>query len=155
MADCYLALGRHLKVPMVIVVTSKMFDWMNLPMGNPQSAAFVPSIFSRFSQRMGFLERLQNTFITSMVKAQYWYYIDEQVEAVHKYFGIKVSRISELYNDIAVMLVNTHPSFDFVRPTTPGVIEVGGLHVTDGVQDLSPVTILENHQSYRANASQY
>ncbi|XP_043268662.1 UDP-glucosyltransferase 2-like [Venturia canescens] len=136
-ADCYLAFSRHLKIPLIGMSTSKVMDWMNLPLGNPSSTAYVPSIFSGFSQHMSFFERLQNTVISGIIKIQYWYYMSEQLSLVEKYFGIKVDSMSELYKDISVMLVNTHPSFDFIRPLTPGIIEVGGLHVTDGHDELS------------------
>ena len=139
--ECYVAFGSHLKVPVVGMVTSKLFDWMSHPMGNPHSLSFVPSIFSGKGQHMNFIERLENTLLSSAITAQYKYYITSQLNYVEDYFGIKISSMSELYKDIAVMLVNSHPSYDFIRPMTPRIIEVGGLHVTDGHQDFTPVII--------------
>lgn len=144
-ADCYLAMARHLKVPLVGLVTSKLMDWMNLPLGNPVSTSYVPSTMSGFSQRMNFLERLLNTLVSGFFKLQYHYFIPEQLALVEKYFGIKVDSINELYKDIAVMLVNTHPSFDFIKPMTPGIVEVGGLHVTDGYEDFTKVIVANFH----------
>lgn len=145
MVDCFMAFSQHLKVPMVGIVTSKLYEWMNLPMGNPENAAFVPNIFSDFQQRMSFFDRVQNTALSYLIKFNYWVYnIPAQLREVEKHFGLRLNSINELWKNVAVLLVNTHFSFDFVRPMVPGIVEVAGLHVNDGDQDLSPVNMNSN-----------
>lgn len=39
--------------------------------------------------------------------------------------------LGELAKTTSLMLVNTHYSLNGVRPNTPSVIEVGGLHIKD------------------------
>lgn len=39
--------------------------------------------------------------------------------------------LGELAKSTSLMLVNTHYSLNGVRPNTPAVIEVGGLHIKD------------------------
>ena len=136
-----MAFGRHLNVPVVGVMTSKFFDWMNQPMGNPPSTAFVPHVFAHYGQRMSFFERLTNTLVSAYLRSAYWYYTSDQLPIIEKQFGLKLASSSELQKDVALMLVNTHPSFDFIRPMTPAIVEVGGLHIVDSDLDLAPVYI--------------
>ncbi|KAK0175125.1 hypothetical protein PV327_008904 [Microctonus hyperodae] len=136
-SNCFLAFGKHLNAPIVGTVLSKMHDWLYSPFGVPFNTAYMPSLFSSFSQSMTFLERLQNTFIGTIVTPQINYYLEIESEYVEKYFQRKLSTISELYNDVAIVLVNSHHSLNEIIPTPPGVIEVGGLHVHDDQQILS------------------
>lgn len=77
------------------------------------------------------------------MKLDYWIYGPDQLIDVERHFGIEVPSVQDLYNNVAVVLVNSHPSVDGVRPMTPGVVEVGGLHVVDHDEDLSSVSILK------------
>ncbi|KAK0092119.1 hypothetical protein PV326_002159 [Microctonus aethiopoides] len=136
-SNCYVAFGKHLNAPVVGTVLSKMHDWLYSPFGVPFNTAYMPSLFSSFSQSMTFLERLQNTFIGTIVTPQINYYLENEREHVEKYFQRKLSTIYEVYDDIALVLVNSHHTLNEIIPTPPGVIEVGGLHVHDDQQVLS------------------
>ncbi|EFN78495.1 UDP-glucuronosyltransferase 1-9 [Harpegnathos saltator] len=131
MAPCYLAFGRLLKVPMVGIMTTAFHDWLNEVAGNPYNPAFIPSLFSTFEQDMNFKERLINFLMTNMISIQIYYHTSFQVEYVRKYFDIKDTSIRELYDDVSLYLVNTHPTLHGIRPYTPAVIRVGGLHIKD------------------------
>lgn len=126
------------------MVVSKMHDWLYGHFGIPFNTAYIPSLFSSFTQDMTFLERLQNTFLATVIVPQIDYYMDPMREHVEKYFGRKLTSISELYQDVSVLLLNTHHSISDIIPTTPGIIEVAGLHVRDDQQQLSPVNIKHN-----------
>lgn len=59
------------------------------------------------------------------------------------YFGNDdMPYLGELAKTTSVMLVNTHYSLNGVRPNTPAVIEVGGLHIKNATKKLDPVTII-------------
>lgn len=137
MAPCFLGLGRHLNVPMVGVITSDFHDWLADATGNPHNPSFMPGLFTPYSQRMTFFERLMNTALTNLITMQMNYYMSSQYEQVKKYFGIDVS-INELYRDVGVILVNAHHSVNGVKPSTTGVIEVGGLHISEDADPLDP-----------------
>lgn len=136
-APCYLAFGRHLKVPMVGTVCSTLHDWINYQTGNPLNTAFVPSLFSAFGTNMTFWQRLTNTLLSNFVSVQIEYFTSYQRESVKNNFGIDVP-IADLYKDMSLVLVNSHHSLHGVRPMTNQIIEVGGLHVTDEGDSLSP-----------------
>lgn len=138
-APCYLAFGRHLNKPVIGIVTSAFHEWLSTLTGNPNNPSFMPGLFSSFGQRMTFWERLHNTFLTNLISWQMNYYLDEQGVYVKKFFNIDAG-IPELYQDIAAILVNSHHSINGVRPMTTGVIEVGGLHINENSDPLTPVS---------------
>nr|UEN71108.1 UDP-glucosyltransferase 332G1 [Meteorus pulchricornis] len=137
-ADCYYAFGKYLNAPVVGIVTSRMQDWLHDPLGVPLHTAYMPSLFTTSSQSMTFMERLRNTFWVKILIAQINYYVEKECEHVEKFFGRRLSSMSELYDDISLVLVNSHHSINGIMPMPPGVIEVGGLHVYDDHQELSP-----------------
>ncbi|KOC60177.1 Ecdysteroid UDP-glucosyltransferase [Habropoda laboriosa] len=136
-APCYLAFGTHLSAPMIGVMTSSFHEWEASLTGNPHHPSFVPSIFSPFDQQMTFWERLMNTFLTNLISAQLNYQTAKQVDYVKQHFDTNAT-IAELYKNLAAILVNSHHSVNGIKPMTPGIIEVGGLHVKDETASLPP-----------------
>ncbi|XP_011868374.1 PREDICTED: uncharacterized protein LOC105562268 [Vollenhovia emeryi] len=151
-APCYIAFGRHLKVPVVATVTNAFHDWLNEVSGNPANPAFVPSIFSH-GQRMDFKERLTNFFLTHYLSWHMHYYTNHQLTFVKEHFGMDVPHIKDLYNDIALYLVNSHHTLNGIRPMTTNVIEVGGLHLRD--DDKSPSAVRIDESCFSHCYSQY
>lgn len=130
-SPCYFAFGRHLKVPIIAISSNALFDFMNDPFGNPINPAFVPSSLVTYSQKMNFGERLWNTFFTFYMKNSFNQHIRAQDEYVEKYFGPGYPTVYELQKDVALVLVNSHFILNGIRPMTPAVVEVGGLHIQD------------------------
>ncbi|KAG8034235.1 hypothetical protein G9C98_001320, partial [Cotesia typhae] len=137
-ADCYMAFGKHLGAPIVAMVMSKMHDWLYGHFGIPYNTAYMPSLFSSFDQSMTYLERLQNTLASAVIVPQINYFKQEQLMHMEKYFGRKLTNMAELYEDVSIVLLNSHHSLYDIIPTPPGVIEIGGLHVHDDQQELTP-----------------
>lgn len=76
------------------------------------------------------------------------YYTNKQLKFVKEHFDIDSPYITDLFNDVALYLVNSHHSLNGIRPMTTNVIEVGGLHLRDDDKPPSPVCINENHFYY-------
>lgn len=129
-AHCYLAFGRHLKVPIVGVMSAPFLDWNSHWIGVPNEGAYVPNIFSGFSQKMSFVQRLTNTFMLHFLQAQTYHHVNKQNELIKQHFGIDAT-ISDLFEDLSLVLVNSHHSLHGIRSFPHSVIEVGGLHVTE------------------------
>jgi len=126
------------------MVTSVFHDWLSNLAGNPFNPAYMPGLMSTYNQHMNFKERLTNFLLTHYINWQIHYYTNSQLKFVKKHFGIDVSHITHLYDDIFLYLVNSHHSLNGIRPMTTGVIEVGGLHLKDDDDPLSPVCLHEN-----------
>ncbi|XP_015121996.1 UDP-glucuronosyltransferase 1-9 [Diachasma alloeum] len=137
-AHCYIAFGQKLNAPVVGFGTSKLQDWLFGHFGNPLNPSYMPSYFSTFAQRMTFWERLQNTLLISSVCIQFDHYLKTQISQVEKHFGRRISSIDELFNDVSLVLVNEHFSTNDIKPATPDIIDVGGLHIYDNTQRLAP-----------------
>lgn len=137
MSPCYLAFGRHLKVPMVSIMTSSFLDWLEDLTGNPHNPAFMPNVFGNYESPMNFWDRLSNTLLTNFISYQMNSRMDVMSKHVRDNFGIDTPA-RELHKDIALHLINSHHSLNGVGPTTTGVVEVGGLHVTENGNPLSP-----------------
>lgn len=141
-ANCYFAFGRHLNVPVIGLTSSPMLPYSNDPLGNPLNTAVVPEISDGFKSYMNFWQRLKNTLVTWSMCFQSRYYTEIQSEIVRKYFGSKMPGIRELERDLALLLVNSHFTLNGVRPFTPAVVEVGGLHVRDDNTTLPMVSMI-------------
>lgn len=136
-APCFMAFARHLNVPLVGIVTAVMHDWHNHHIGNPLNPAYVPSLFSAFDSEMTFWDRLKNTVLTNVITFQIDFYTSYQREYVKKYFGMDVP-VADFYQDLSLLLVNSHHSLHGVRPMTHAIVEVGGLHLAYKGDPLSP-----------------
>jgi len=149
MAPCYLAFGRHLNVPIVATVASVFHDWLSEVSGNPLNLAYIPSLFSMYTQRMNFTQRLTNVFLSNYISTQIHSQTNSQLEFVKKHFDIDVPHIKDLYRDVALYLVNTHHSLHGIRPMTTNVIEIGGLHINND-ETLPPVCLNENCSFFKS-----
>ncbi|XP_063972365.1 UDP-glucosyltransferase 2-like [Diachasmimorpha longicaudata] len=137
-AHCYIGFGNKLNAPVVGMVTSKFQDWLFEPFANPLNPSYMPSFFSTFTQHMTFWERLENTLITDNTRLQFRYWLETESLQVEKYFGRKISSLHELYDDVSLILVNQHFSTNEIKPSTPDIIDIGGLHVYNNTQQLTP-----------------
>lgn len=141
-ANCYLALGNHLNVPMVGLVTSPMWPWWNDAIGNPDNSAYIPHAFSGISGKMDFWQRLTNTWTLLRSKWQFKRYSADQDEKIKKYFGPDTRDLTDVERNLSLILVNSHYSLHGVRPFTTAVVEVGGLHVKEDTTSLPTVSRL-------------
>ncbi|XP_023247051.1 UDP-glucuronosyltransferase 2A3-like [Copidosoma floridanum] len=130
-SNCYLAWGRFLKIPMVGVMTSSLIDWYNEPLGNPLNLAVTPSSWSHLYHPMNFWERLTNAFMYNVIVMQTKYYIRCQDKYIEQYFGTGYPNSNDIIRDLDLLLVNMHHSVNGIRPFTPAIVPVAGLHIQD------------------------
>ncbi|CAB0037075.1 unnamed protein product [Trichogramma brassicae] len=139
-ASCYLAFGRRLNIPLVTVETLSSTDWTYASMGNPRNLANVPSVYGGQASPMTFVERLKNFFMTYYVEYGYYYFVRDQNALVKKYFGEDYPPVSELIKDVDLMLINYNHMLNGIKPLTPAVVPVGGLHIAETNNKLSERT---------------
>ncbi|XP_017070656.1 UDP-glucosyltransferase 2 [Drosophila eugracilis] len=106
---------------------------------NTISASRIPHHISQFPKGMSYLDRLYNHIM---------YYAEPLIR-----FQIVRPVLKGLlkqengYPTLQLVLLNTHPSLDYVQNLPPGVIEVGGLHIKREVSPL-PTYIQEFTQKF-------
>lgn len=128
--DCFMALVNKFPAPIVGFSSSTILSWYNSRFGVPSHPAYIPNNLMSYSDRMTFFERVENAIVTIVQQLFYDYVVsssDEQI--VRKYFGRKSSPLSKFCNNMSLMLVNTHFSYNLPRPLVPNVVEVGGIHI--------------------------
>lgn len=152
LANCYLAFGRHFNIPMVTVVTTTLFDWMNEPIGNPTSLATEPSNYARSVSPMTYLQRLENYFLSNSIKRSFNYHVLQQDSSVESAFGKGLPNVVDLQRDISLILVNYHHTLNGIRAYTPAVVPVGGIHVFENDDKLPKVTFIYNINRYKPSA---
>lgn len=55
-------------------------------------------------------------------------YTDKMLKQI---FGDKIPSVSDIKKETSLMFVNSHYSLSGVRPLSPAVIEVGGIHIKE------------------------
>lgn len=128
--DCFLGLVHHFKAPFIGVTSSVIMPWMNERFGNIDHPAYIPVMFMDFSDRMSFVERLENTIVLVLNKIIHkLYYGYPGHTAAKKYISSGVPPLEEIARNASLFLVNSHFSLNLPRPLVPSVIEVGGMHL--------------------------
>ncbi|XP_057336613.1 UDP-glucosyltransferase 2-like isoform X2 [Microplitis mediator] len=135
-AHCFMAFGYHLKVPVVGLSSSALYPWSNDMIANPPNLAFVPNNLLEYMEKMNFWQRLYNVVHTYYYRMYFNYYTSSQNDMIKKYFGDDAPGVRELEHDLALILTNSHLAVNGPRPTTPALVEVGGLHIQDDDPDI-------------------
>lgn len=130
-AHCFTAVGHVLNVPIIGVSSSALYPWSHEYIANPENLAFAPNNLLSYMENMNFFQRLYN-----FLHAKYNAYVFRQASSiqtdiVRKYVSPDLPDIRELEKEISMILVNSHSSWNGIKPSTPALIEVGGLHVQE------------------------
>ncbi|XP_055597965.1 UDP-glucosyltransferase 2-like [Uranotaenia lowii] len=128
--DCMLGLAHVMNVPFVGLSSCALMPWHYDRIGLPDSPAYIPSEFSRFSERMGFWERAENWIVTRAVKLLYHVvqWNDDRLLA-KKFPGLAIPSVRDIAKNASLVLVNQHYTLSGARPLVPVVVEVGGVHI--------------------------
>lgn len=116
--------------------------WLDQTLGQPEYTAFRPTWFSDYFYPMTLAQRFYNTIQSHVDNARFRYYTDEvQNSLMRKYISPDIPPLHELEKNVVLALVNSFHSLTGVRPLTPGLIEVGGLHVQEHYKAMSQVNL--------------
>lgn len=138
-ATCYFGLGHLLEVPVVGAISFPETAWAAKSIGNPASAAFSPSTMMDIAEMKTFSDRLKNTFLKFLSMTIFSFTTEEaQTVAMRKYLSPQMPSIREIEKNVDLLLTNNYHSLYGVRPTTPALIEVGGLHISQDEAQFTP-----------------
>ncbi|XP_015175624.1 PREDICTED: UDP-glucuronosyltransferase 2C1-like [Polistes dominula] len=139
-ASCFGIFGNILNVPVIGVSSSALYPWANPYIANPENLAFVRNNLLSYVKEMNFGQRVYNTLHTLFNKMYFNYKTTKyQDELIKKHVGPNMPSVREVETNISLILVNTYFSLNGIKPKTPALIEVGGLHVQDDDDtELSP-----------------
>ncbi|XP_061701698.1 UDP-glucuronosyltransferase 2B20-like isoform X2 [Syngnathoides biaculeatus] len=92
----------------------------------PSPLSYVPQLFSRYSDRMDFSQRLHNVIYHAVLLYMYHYVSNPPYQVVcDRYFGSDVT-IMSLMQGADLWLMRVDFTFEFPRPTMPNVVYIGG-----------------------------
>lgn len=97
--------------------------------GNPSPVSFVPNVFTGYTDKMSFYERILNFRAEVMFRLVYDYYLRPAVEVVYREkLGQQTPSANEIYKSSSLIFSNSYFSITTLRPFLPDIIEVGGMH---------------------------
>lgn len=128
--DCYLGFAHKFKAPLISVGSCSLMPWLNERFANPDNPSYIPVNLMPYSDRMSFLERVENTvsYVCNGITSFLFMEIPSNVLA-KRYFGSDVPNLREIAYNTSLMLENVHFSLTLPRPQVPNVIDVGGIHI--------------------------
>lgn len=127
-SECFLGFVHKYQIPFVGLSSCTIMPWTNTRFGNPSHPAYIPVNLLPYSDRMSFLERIENTlyYVYSEILFKYFMEAPGYVEA-KKVFGDDLPRLGDIASNVSLLLVNSHFSLNLPRPMVPNIIEVGGM----------------------------
>ncbi|XP_001603747.1 UDP-glucuronosyltransferase 2A2-like [Nasonia vitripennis] len=129
-AHCYLGLGYVFNVPVAAISSAMEYPWISHYIGNDDNLAFVPNAYHIGSGKMNFWQRLKNVLIYHIEVRKFHTLTEEsQTESMRKYLRPDMPGIREVEKNVALTLVNNHPVLFGVKPITPALVQIAGLHV--------------------------
>lgn len=129
--NCLLtAIAEKWKVPIIGITSHALMPWTNRWVGNPDNPAYIPSIFMDYSDKLTFIERVENTLMW-IYTTNYFVYMTEKQDTdfIQQHIRKGPHNPSEIMLNTSLILTNTHFTVHRPRPLVPGVIEVAGIHL--------------------------
>ncbi|PSN55501.1 hypothetical protein C0J52_02581 [Blattella germanica] len=128
--DCVLPVAHKFNAPIIGISSSTVFPWTDYRMGNPRNPAYVPSMFTTYSDKMSFSQRLKNAILEGIYLLSFSVADGVIVQNfVNQNFGENAPILSDIARNTSLVLLNTHFTLNRPRPLLPNVVEVGGLHI--------------------------
>lgn len=87
-----------------------------------------------------FFQRLKSTFVFYQSRYIFEKITHVQTEAMRKYLSSDIPNIREIEKTVSLMFVNSHHTLFAIRPNTPAVIPIAGIHIEENDDELSLVS---------------
>ncbi|XP_051167479.1 UDP-glucosyltransferase 2-like isoform X2 [Leptopilina boulardi] len=84
-----------------------------------------------------FFQRLKSTFVFYQSRYIFEKITHVQTEAMRKYLSSDIPNIREIEKTVSLMFVNSHHTLFAIRPNTPAVIPIAGIHIEENDDELS------------------
>lgn len=141
--DALLGFADHYGAPVIGVSSFGTDPYIDSLFDNISPMAYTPLHTGSFTERMTFLQRLENMWQYSLMFL-HRLLIQQPLhdEMYKKYFPRNKRSLQELRQNISLILLNQHFSLSYPRSYVTNMIEVGGFHIQHTPKNLS--TEIEN-----------
>lgn len=129
---CLYLVPHRLQIPWV-TMTDAFEPWLARVLWLP---SFVPNPIVPFTERMTFLERLQNSFWTALL-ASITIMPDppEDILATYRLYG-HFDTLNDLAAKSLLWILTSDATLDYARPLMPNIVEAGGLTIKPSTNEL-------------------
>ncbi|XP_055917568.1 UDP-glucosyltransferase 2 [Eupeodes corollae] len=132
--ESFLMFAHKFNAPIVTIGTMGYADNMDHTMGLLTPLSIVPHLLLSYTDNMSFKERAYNTYLSLYDYVfRRWHYMPQMQDMAERHFkdAIKgpLPSVRDLEKNISLMLVNSHRSLDLPRPSMPGLVDIGGIHI--------------------------
>ncbi|XP_057380501.1 UDP-glycosyltransferase UGT5-like [Daphnia carinata] len=129
--ECTLLLAELFDVPFVYLNCFVPPPWLQFAIGTPFAFDHFPHSGLSFRDKMNFWQRTLNTVTGFLLVAfHHWYVVPIIDQASSRVLGVdKATSVLEIEDrHLSLLLTNTHFSINYLMPTSPAVVQVGGMH---------------------------
>ncbi|XP_077291127.1 UDP-glycosyltransferase UGT5-like [Arctopsyche grandis] len=121
------------KAPLIGICTMGYTQFIGASMGSPLLPSYMAHEFLNLDQPMTFSQRMTNLYSTLFdLFWRHWYLLPKHQRLAEKSFPDlpqPLPSLEDLEKNFSLVLINSHFSYDIVRPYVPGIIEIGGVHI--------------------------
>lgn len=124
--ESLLGFGPHFGCKVIAVSTIGQMKYINDMVHNPMPLSTTPHPFLSLSDKMTFIQRMENVFMTTVENLGFWLYHYPLQEAIYdKYFtSEKPSFYTMLKHSVSLVLLNTHFSLNFPQAYLPNMVSI-------------------------------
>ncbi|EGT57015.1 hypothetical protein CAEBREN_22328 [Caenorhabditis brenneri] len=138
---CGLYLASYLEMPSIIsTFTGNRLNALAPVLGEPSFLHYLPAPTSQYGQKSTIWDRANDVWHKIFSSYGFAQLFELQYEQVKKLTNGKVKHWKEIIHDVTYHFSNSNPYLDFVIPTIPKVVPIGGITV-----DQNSWNLKDNH----------
>uniref|UniRef100_A0A1I7SZ16 glucuronosyltransferase n=1 Tax=Caenorhabditis tropicalis TaxID=1561998 RepID=A0A1I7SZ16_9PELO len=124
---CGLYLADYLEMPAIIsVFTGSKLSAITDALGEPSFLHYYPSPSSNFGPKQTLYDRMNNFWYKTLSTSAFGELFDRQFADIDKIMNGTVRHWKQILGDVTYHFANSNPYLDFVVPTIPKVVPIGG-----------------------------
>lgn len=128
--EAILGFGQYYNAPVVAASTLYNSKWTNDLIGNPSPLSYVPHFMLSYTDKMTFMQRLNNALMSlAEILMTNVYALPSQKKVYEKYFPDPKPNFYDVHKNVSLVLLNSHFSWNQPRPYLPNMIEIGGIQI--------------------------
>ncbi|KAK4876033.1 hypothetical protein RN001_012455 [Aquatica leii] len=119
----------HYNAPCVITSSLATSRFISRKTGNPSMPSYIPEPYQQIPFKMNFFQRCINFIAYFLGEASHHLLVTPQHDDLMRKYFPNAPSLTELYYNISLILINSHPSTNPVTPLLPNMIQIGGYHI--------------------------
>ncbi|KAK5645387.1 hypothetical protein RI129_006687 [Pyrocoelia pectoralis] len=127
--EAHLGFCHHFQGYCILTAPMPMTRWINGHLGNPGPPSYVADPASHLTSKMNFWQRVHNTFLYIMGQLVFHTYLLPTHNSIMQKYFPNSPTIYEIYSNVSLILINSHPITYMPSPSLPIMIQIGGYYI--------------------------